>query len=125
MSDEDDDIAGRYSSGSLDDVDDLNRLIERAWQEVIRDPSDLAEIARDLNVPASELASAKPPVVAKTGKSGFTGAEFIIIFATAFATAILKEAGTAVGKKVWRILYRRMNRIDPEALGREVDSTDD
>jgi hypothetical protein len=128
MTDESGVLIGRFEAGTVDRPEELNRLIAEMWQQAVRDPNDSAQLAETLRVSTDELRSVPSPISARVGKSGFTGAEILIAlagaFAIAFAERLGEEAGRAAGEKVWAILYRRLRRAEPEAIGDERKSDD-
>jgi hypothetical protein len=134
MDKEEDDTIALLQAGSTD-PEKLDDLIDKAWSDAIANSEDRAKIGAILGLTEQEVKKAPPPFRVKVGKAGLTGAELIIIFATAFAVAYVKQLGTEGGtvaakvtvrqaKEVWRLLKERMLRSEPEALGSEVDESD-
>ena len=124
-------IIARYQSGKLDQPEELNKAIQRAWIELMEVPAERARVADILALPQEDLPKDPPPVVAKVEKGGFGLAEVAIAFAAGFTMAIAKDAGAQTGKftveqakKVWAILRRRISGNEPEALGDEIETND-
>jgi hypothetical protein len=119
-----------HRAGSTD-PDKLDQLIERAWSEAKENPIDRAKIEKILGLTEQELDDVPSPFRVKVESAGLTGAEIIIMLATAFATAYAKEIGSAaaksslqLAKKLWPLIKDRIVDLDPEAIGSEVDQSD-
>jgi hypothetical protein len=129
VSSEDQNIAS-HQAGSTD-PDQLDGLIGAAWSEAITNPADRARIAALLGVSDQQLERMPPPYHVEVTKAGLTGAEILIVMATAFATAYAKELGTSAGKatvrklqELWPLIKDLILNSEPEALGSELGQND-